>query len=190
MYHVVPEVMKSNTLFILQDLVNRAENVIKQLGLSQKERVYARALDVSLNMDGIFHRNEVDIPFMYNGQCVGHGRADLIIDNIIVEIKATSRIPKGAISQVAKYVNNLGRVEQRSFYGVVLHFCQATGRVVLYSDLRVPLAQMIPAKMVTKEIKGPVNEPRWDMYALRKSQQIAGHTRSQGGVVRSRFFHK
>lgn len=198
-----------NNTSILQDLMRRAEDVFGQLGLGQKERVYARALNVSLNADHIGHRCEVDVPFMYNGQCVGNGRADLIIDSLIVEIKATNKVPKGALAQVAKYVNNLGQVERKSFYGVVLNFCQTTGRVILYSDFKAPPAienayqqnKRPTSPVKNKGLKADVTPSQWDMYALRTSvrkqlQPVCDNTRSKTAVgqpkaiVRSRFFKR
>lgn len=105
---------------------------MNDLGTGHREGIYAKALNVSLNKYNVPHRSEVDIPIMYMGQCVGHGRADLIIDDLIVEIKAVFRPPKEAMGQLQKYVTNLSAVERRKFKGVILNFCQHTGTVSVF----------------------------------------------------------
>lgn len=113
----------------LQIVLHHANRVMTDLGTGHREAIYARALYVALNNARIAHRSEVDIPIMYMGQCVGHGRADLIIDNVIVEIKAMHRPPKEAMGQLNKYVTNLSQVEKRRFQGILLNFGQGDGTV-------------------------------------------------------------
>ena len=109
----------------LQLVLQHANKVMRDLGAGHREGIYAKALVVSLNQAGVAHRYEVDIPIMYLGQCVGHGRADLIVDDMIVEIKAVFRPPKEALGQIQKYVVNLSAVERVNYKGVILNFCQA-----------------------------------------------------------------
>lgn len=118
---------------IVKLLLTHAQDVMKNLGIGHKEVIYAKALNVSLNKYMIPHRTEVDIPIMFMGQSVGHGRADLIIDNLIVEIKALAKTPKEAMAQLQKYIINLSHLEQRAYRGVIVNFCQTSGNVVIYS---------------------------------------------------------
>ena len=119
----------------MDTLLHHANRVMAQLGMGHREGIYAKALNVSLNKARVFHRTEVDIPIMFERECVGHGRADLIIDDLIVEIKAVQRLPKDAMAQLDKYVTNLSVVERQRFRGVVLNFCQSTGVVSVYQPV-------------------------------------------------------
>jgi GxxExxY protein len=134
---------KQNEL-VVKILLSHAQDVMKKLGIGHKEVIYAKALNVSLNRYAIPHRIEVDIPIMYMGQSVGHGRADLIIDNLIVEIKALAKTPKEAMAQLHKYIINLSKLEEREYRGVIVNFCQSSGDVVLYSHEDIPV-QSFPA---------------------------------------------
>ena len=117
----------------LHRLQQMAQRVMAKLGKGQKECIYARALNLEMNAAGIGHRYEVDVPIMYNQQCVGHGRADLIMGNIVIEVKAVKAEPRDAADQVARYVENLTMVEHKDFVGVVINFCQTTGRARVYT---------------------------------------------------------
>lgn len=118
---------------ILTQVLTLANRVMKDLGKGHRENIYAKALVVAMNQSGVPHRHEVDIPIMYLGQCVGHGRADLIVGNLIVEVKAVSRHPQEALGQIQKYVSNLSKVEGRAFEGVILNFSQSIGKVQAYT---------------------------------------------------------
>ncbi len=120
---------------VLQTIGEHAQAVMKELGPGHRESVYAKALSVSLWRAGVAHRTEVDIPVLFCGECVGHGRADLIVGSCVVEIKALRHAPREALAQLAKYVDNLRAVERRVFHGVVVNFGQKTGEVtVLHLD--------------------------------------------------------
>ena len=106
-----------------------SENVLETLGKGQREAVYQRALSTALNRRGVFHRTQVDCPIMYMGECVGVGHADLVVDNLVVELKVLQRVPAGASDQLQKYVESLQRTEGRPFRGVVLNFNSLTGQV-------------------------------------------------------------
>ena len=113
-------------------ILQHAHRVMQDLGIGHREAIYAKALNVSLNKYQIPHRSEVDIPILFDGECVGHGRADLIVGNVLVEIKALNNPPKDALAQLRKYVSNLSLVEKKRYQGVVLNFCQKTGNVSIF----------------------------------------------------------
>jgi GxxExxY protein len=130
---VSPSPQQRPSPMTLELVLAHANKIMKDLGSGHREGIYAKALVVSLNQAGVPHRHEVDIPIMYLGQCVGHGRADLIVDDMIIEIKAVFRPPKEAVGQIQKYVTNLSKVERHPFTGIILNFCQATGVVSAYT---------------------------------------------------------
>lgn len=140
----------------LETLLMHANKIMLDLGIGHREVIYAKALNVSLNKCQVPHRSEVDIPIMYMGQCIGHGRADLIVDDLIVECKAVSKTPKEAMGQLQKYVTNLTLVEKKKYNGVILNFCQQSGLVSVYvyhndSRLRLPTIKAPPVPPVKTE---------------------------------------
>lgn len=128
-----------------------ANQVMLDLGVGHREGIYAKALNVALNKLNIPHRSEVDIPIMYMQQCIGHGRADLIVGDIIIEIKAVYRPPKEAMGQLQKYVENLTKVEKVKYKGMILNFCQNTGLVSSFmyhsADKYRPIENNAPPKI-------------------------------------------
>jgi hypothetical protein len=79
---------------------------------------------------------------MYLGKCVGMGRADIVVDNFVIEIKAIQQLNNRASDQLCKYVRaiQLQRESEpnRSGYfdvsgldlvGLLINFNQKTGTV-------------------------------------------------------------
>lgn len=107
---------------------------MRTLGTGHREVVYHSALVTALNKAKVFHRSEVICAITYLGETVGYGKADLILEDIVVELKATSRPPSEASGQLKKYVQSLTRSERQPFRGLVINFNQRTGKVELYED--------------------------------------------------------
>ena len=61
---------------------------------------------------------------MFLGQVVGAGRADLVIGNLAVEIKANKQPPSEASSQLRGYMDSLREVEGKVCTGIVVNFSQ------------------------------------------------------------------
>lgn len=116
----------------LEIILQHANKIMRDLGVGHKEGIYARAFNVALNKHNIPHRSEVDIPIMYEGECIGHGRADLIVNDLIIEMKAVSKPPTEAMGQLQKYVTNLSTVERKKYKGVIINFSQSTGLVSMF----------------------------------------------------------
>lgn len=110
-------------------MAEHAAGVMRSLGTGYSERVYHRAMIASLNQAGVAHRTEVPSPVYFQGEIVGVGRCDLVIGNVVVEIKANTLPPRRALAQLRRYTENLGRAERRRFCGIVLNFNQRTGGV-------------------------------------------------------------
>ena len=111
--------------------------VMQDLGVGHRESVYHNALIVILNSRQIAHRSEVTLPIMFMNECVGMGRADLIIGNVVIEIKAVCRCPLNVSGQIKKYMDSMAGIQQKNVVGVVLNFNQNTGRVEIASSFRV-----------------------------------------------------
>ena len=114
---------------------SKCKHIMRTLGVGHRETVYHSALVTALNKAQVFHRSEVVCAITYEGETVGFGKADVILDDIVVELKATTRPPSEASGQLKVYVNSLTRSEGRPFRGVVINFNQRTGRVDIYEEL-------------------------------------------------------
>ena len=77
------------------------------LGIGHSEKVYQKGIISVLNSRKIFHRSEVTTPIYFMGEVVGIGRADIVLGNLAIELKAVSNTPPRASGQLAKYVNSL-----------------------------------------------------------------------------------
>ena len=110
-------------------LKGHARHVMRVLGPGHRERIYHNALITALNRRAIPHRSEVACPIWFMGECIGMGRADLVIEDLIVEIKANRLPPTETSAQLRKYIQSLTRSERRDFRGVVINFNQKTGGV-------------------------------------------------------------
>lgn len=128
-----------------QTLLEYARHAMRVLGKGHTERVYHRALATSLGRTPIQLRSEVVTPIMFMGECVGLGRADLVLQgrqrgprdtalDLVVEIKANARPPAQASGQLRKYIESLRKIEKRECAGVVLNFNQTTGDVDIYIE--------------------------------------------------------
>jgi GxxExxY protein len=113
----------------MEMLKGQACHVMKCLGKGHRESIYHNALITALNRRGIFHRSEVSCPIWFMGECIGMGRADLVIEDLIIEIKANKLPPTETSAQLQKYLQSLSKAEKRDFRGVVINFNQKNGTV-------------------------------------------------------------
>lgn len=104
------------------------------LGKGHTERVYHRAMITLLNKKGIPHRSEVLAPIYFLGEVVGVGRCDLVVKNLVVELKANTKCPTSFSAQLRKYMTSMGAVENRKFQGIIVNFNQRTGVVEVHRD--------------------------------------------------------
>lgn len=87
-------------------IIGAAMEVHNQLGCGFLEAVYQEAMEVKLNARGIPVEREVNLPISYKGTRLSCSyRADFICFNeIVVEIKALSRLTTVETSQVLNYL--------------------------------------------------------------------------------------
>ena len=125
------------TMALLKRLKDSAGEVMHALGRGHSESVYHKALITLLNSKRIPHRSEVICPIMFMGECVGVGRADLIVDDIVVEIKAFASSPRGVSPQLRKYLTSMGQTDNtRNFYGLIINFNTNSGRVDTHEEVQ------------------------------------------------------
>lgn len=148
-------------------LKGQARHVMRCLGRGHREAIYHSALVTALNHHKVLHRSEVACPIWFMGQCIGMGRADLVIGDLVVEIKANKLPPSETSAQLQKYLQSLSKSERRPFRGVVLNFNQRTGFV-----------DVLEERMV---------ERRAQIESLEPAEAPAA---APAVVVRSRFFDR
>jgi len=86
-----------------------AEDIWSSLGPGYSESVYHCAFEVALRDMQIPYETERIVPVFYQGQNVGHVRADLIIDRrIVIELKSVSRLNETYRIQTSNYLRLLG----------------------------------------------------------------------------------
>jgi len=111
----------------------QSEHVMRVLGKGHRESIYHRALITALNKTMVAHRSEVACPIWFMGECVGMGRADLVIDDVVVEIKANRSPPRKTSPQLQKYIASLTEAERKDYRGMVVNFNQTSGAVDIFT---------------------------------------------------------
>jgi len=78
--------------------------VHKHLGNGFQEVVYERALSIELNMQGIEHVREQEMPLQYKGYDVGTRRVDFFVEGkVMAEIKAIEKLEDVHKAQAINY---------------------------------------------------------------------------------------
>jgi GxxExxY protein len=85
-----------------------AQDIWSALGPGYSESVYHSAFEVALRKQGIPYETERIIPVSYEGQNVGHVRADLIVGDTVIELKSVSRLTEQFRIQIQNYMKLLG----------------------------------------------------------------------------------
>jgi GxxExxY protein len=104
---------------VINQLVAIAYDIYNTLGPGYNEVIYHRAMEVALRLSGIHYESEVITPIFYKGSCIGHGRVDLKLENIIIELKAINVLNNDAITQTRNYMN-----QHSKFVGLIINFGQ------------------------------------------------------------------
>lgn len=86
-----------------------AEDIWRSLGPGYSESVYHCAFEVGLRKAGVYYETERIVPVYYEGQNVGHVRADLIVDrSVVLELKSVSKLNEVYRIQTRNYLKLLG----------------------------------------------------------------------------------
>lgn len=85
-------------------IIGCAMEVHNHLGNGFQEVVYQRALSIELNMQGIAHIREQEMPLQYKGYDVGSRRVDFFVEGqVMVEIKAVEKLEDVHKAQAINY---------------------------------------------------------------------------------------
>jgi GxxExxY protein len=76
----------------------------RTLGPGFREIVYRRALAMELQAAGLAFDREVKIPIFYKGEHIATPRADFVVEDVMVEIKAKSELAPEDYVQALNYV--------------------------------------------------------------------------------------
>lgn len=96
-----------------------ANEVYTEMGPGHSENVFETclALELSWYDAPVIITRQVPCPLKYKGLTVGVGFIDILINNLIVEIKAVAKITPKDVQQVQKYLDALDLD-----YGLLLNF--------------------------------------------------------------------
>lgn len=85
-------------------IIGCAMEVHNHLGNGFQEVVYQRALSIELNMQGIEHTREQEMPLHYKGYDIGTRRVDFFVEGkVMVEIKAIEKLEDVHKAQAINY---------------------------------------------------------------------------------------
>lgn len=94
--------------------------VYAEIGTGHAEAVYQKAMEVALRIAGVPYEPQRDVPVMFKGHQVGRGIADLVLDDLAIELKAVSVVGAGDEAQLRNYMTGLSR------NGLLMNFGQPT----------------------------------------------------------------
>jgi len=98
-------------------IIGCALEVHRTLGPGFREIVYQRALAIELQAAGLEFEREVKVPIFYKGRQIDTRRADFVVEDVMVETKATSQMAP------EDYVQTLNYVKSSDFkVGLLLNF--------------------------------------------------------------------
>ena len=90
---------------ITHAVIGSAMEVHSILGNGFQEVVYQRALSYEMNLRGIAHQREFEMPLFYKGQNIGGRRVDFLVNaEISVEIKAIITLENVHLAQAMNYL--------------------------------------------------------------------------------------
>ena len=79
--------------------------VHKALGNGFQEVVYQRAFSIEMNLQGIDHVREKEMPLQYKGYNIGTRRVDFFVEEkVMVEIKAITVLEEVHLAQAMNYL--------------------------------------------------------------------------------------
>ncbi len=139
------------TMSAVDVLRGLARHVMRCLGKGHREAIYHSALITALNRERVAHRSEVPCPIWFMGECIGTGRADLVIGETVAEIKANRLPPTATSAQLHKYLQSMARAERKVFHGVIINFNQKTGAVdVLEQSMAPPKPRVVTSRFFSE----------------------------------------
>ncbi|MCX6740466.1 MAG: GxxExxY protein [Candidatus Parcubacteria bacterium] len=80
-------------------------NVYNELGYGYQEKYYQKAIERSLDLQGIKYQKQVPFKLIFKGKAIGRYYLDFLIeDKIVLELKVGKRFAKADFDQVKGYL--------------------------------------------------------------------------------------
>jgi GxxExxY protein len=93
----------------MDGLIDAARHVHECFGPGCSESVYQAALEVELRHRGVQYSSQQVIPLEHRGVAVGHVRADIIAQGVVLELKSVTHAPnENEKAQARRYAQLLG----------------------------------------------------------------------------------
>lgn len=90
---------------LTEKIIGCAMTVHNTLGNGSQEVIYQRALSIELNVAGISHQREFEMPIFYREEQIGTRRVDFLIESeISVEIKVLTQMEDVHLAQAINYL--------------------------------------------------------------------------------------
>jgi len=86
-----------------------ATSVFDTIGPGHSEAVYHRAMEVALRLAGFQYETERVLPIVFRGHVVGNFRCDIVLEDLVVELKAVSRLGPREELQAVNYLKFSGK---------------------------------------------------------------------------------
>lgn len=102
---------------LLETIKEAAREVFSVLGPGYSEQVYESALEVEMYTRFYSCRRQVTCPISYKNQIVGYGLIDMVVGDIVLEIKTVQKISNKEEIQLRKYLLGTGLE-----HGILLNF--------------------------------------------------------------------
>ena len=89
-------------------IIGAATTVHRTLGPGFLKSTYQRALAIELKQGGIDFKREVELPVYYREELIDTRRADFIVENVILELKAVDFLVNEHAAQLLMYLKATG----------------------------------------------------------------------------------
>ena len=90
-------------------IIGCAYRVFNKLGFGFLESVYQNAMLFELNRSGLEAEKEKPLKVFYDEHLVGEFYVDLLVNDIIIELKSIQNLSKQHEVQLVNYLNGLGK---------------------------------------------------------------------------------
>jgi GxxExxY protein len=94
---------------LTRKIIGCAIEVHRQLGAGLLESIYEAALAEEFEIQGLAFREQMELPVYYKGKLIGKYRLDLLVENVVVEIKSVERHDPVFEAQLLTYLRLTGK---------------------------------------------------------------------------------
>jgi len=115
----------------MEQIKQIAKHVFSTLGAGFTEKIYHNAMEVILKKKNIIFKSEHKIPVLFEGTVIGEVRADLVVDNLVIELKSVKSIRDNHSTQCGMYMKLLKIAD-----GIVINFPLSDEEDVEFQELK------------------------------------------------------